>query len=73
MAGERRLDRDLGGLEVTDLTDQHDVRILPQERPQGGREVEADRLLHLHLIDPDQLELDGVLGGHDVDLRAVDP
>ena len=42
MAGERRLDRDLGGLEVADLADQDDVRILAEKRAQRGGEVEAD-------------------------------
>ncbi len=50
-AGERGLDSDLGGFEVADLTDQDDVRILPQERAQGRGEVQADLLVHLHLVD----------------------
>src|SRR5205823_4709832 len=40
VAGEGRLDGDLRGLEVADLADQDDVRILPQERTKGGGEVE---------------------------------
>ena len=51
VAGERGLDRDLGGLEVANLADHDDVRVLPQERAQRGREVEPDVLVHLHLVD----------------------
>ena len=71
VAGQGRLDRDLGGLEVSDLTDHDDVRILPQEGAQGGREVEPDLLVHLDLVDAGQVEFDRVLGGDDVDLRAL--
>ena len=42
VARERGLDRDLGRLEVADLADEDDVRVLPQERAQRGREVQAD-------------------------------
>ena len=35
--GERGLDRDLGGLEVADLADHDDVRVLPQEGAQAHR------------------------------------
>ena len=66
MSGERRFDGDLRGLEVTDLADQDDVRILPKERPQCGREIQADGFLHLHLIDPRQIEFHRILGRHDV-------
>ena len=31
-----------------------------------GREVEADLVMHLHLIDAHQVELDRILGGRDV-------
>ena len=72
VAGERRLDRDLRGLEVADFADEDDVRVLTQEAAQRGGEVEADVLAHLHLVDAHQVELDRVLGGHDVRLGRVD-
>ena len=59
MAGERRLDGDLGGLEVADLADHDDVGVLPQERAQRRGEVQPDVLVHLHLVDAGQVELDG--------------
>src|SRR5687767_7420910 len=49
---ERGLDGDLCGLEVTDLTDEDDVRILTKERAKGGGKVQSDLLFHLDLIDP---------------------
>ena len=45
VAGERRLDRDLGGLLVADLADQDDVRRLAQHRAQDALEVEPDPVL----------------------------
>ena len=66
VAGERRLDGDLGGLEVADLADHDDVGILAQEGAQGVGEVEPDVLVDLHLVDADQVVLDGILGGGDV-------
>ena len=35
VAGQRGLDRDLGGFLVANLADQHDVRILAQDRRAG--------------------------------------
>src|SRR5205085_9050170 len=42
-----------------------------EERAQGGCEVQTDLLLHLHLIDGGQVELDGVFRRHDVRLQRV--
>ena len=53
------LTRDLGGLEVANLADHDDVRVLPQERAQRGGEVEADVLVHLHLVDAGRLNSTG--------------
>src|SRR5438105_4813507 len=71
MSGQRRFDRDLRRLEVADLTDQNDVRVLPEERSQRGGEVQSDRLFHLHLIDAGQIEFDRIFGGHDVDFGRI--
>ena len=70
VAGERGLERDLGGLEVADLADHDDVGVLAQEGAQRRREVEPDVLVHLHLVDADEVELDRVLGGRDVGARS---
>ena len=72
MAGERCLHRDFRRLEVPDLADHDDVGILPEEGPQGGGEVEPDVLVHLDLVDPVEVELDGILGRTDVRRALVE-
>ncbi len=73
VAGERRLDGDAAGLQIPDLADHDDVRVLPQERPQRRGERQADLVAHQHLVDPHQVVLDRVFGGHDVGFDRVDP
>ncbi len=72
MAGQRRLDRDLRRLEVANLANEDDVRVLTQEGPQRRCEIEADVLPHLDLVHADEVELHRILGGHDVGLGGVD-
>ena len=64
------LTRDFGGFEVADLADHDDVGVLPQERAQGHREVQADLVVHLHLVDAVQVVLDRIFGGADVGARS---
>ena len=71
VAGEGGLDRDFRGFKIADFADQNDVWVLAQEGAQGGREIQADLLLHLHLVHASQLELNRVLGGHDVGIGLV--
>ena len=63
---ERRLNRDLRGLAIANLADQHDVGILPHDRPQRRREGESGFLVHLHLHDARQPVLDRILDRDDV-------
>ena len=70
MAGERGLDGDAAGLQVADLADHDDVRVLPQERLQRRGEGQPDLGPHLHLVDAHQVVLDRVLRRHDVDVDA---
>ena len=72
VTGERRLDRDLRRLVVADLTDEDDVGVRPQDRPQRGGEVQARLVVDLHLVDAREPVLDRVLDGDDVDLGLVD-
>ena len=51
VAGESGLDGDFSGFKVSDFADQNDVGILAQEGSQGSGKVQADLLLHLHLVD----------------------
>ena len=72
MARQRRFDGNLGSLEVPDLADEDDVGVLAEEASESGGEVEADLLARLDLVDPRKVELDRVLGRHDVHLGGVD-
>ena len=55
------------GFIVTDLTHQHHIRVLPQDRPQGGREREPGLFVHLHLHDATEAVLHRVFDRDDVD------
>ena len=66
VTGERRLDRDLRGLEVADLAHQHHVRVLAQHRAQRAGEGEADLVVDLDLADAGQLDLHRVVDRDDV-------
>ena len=70
---ERRAEGDLHRFLVADFADEDDVRVLTQEAAQRGGEVEADVLADLHLVDAKEVELDRVLGRHDVRVGRVDP
>src|SRR5699024_3551793 len=70
--GEGCLDGDLRGLVVTDLTEQHDVRVGAQDGAQRAGERQAGLRVHLDLVDAGQAVLDRVLDGDDVDLRLGD-
>src|SRR5690606_13836254 len=71
VAGERRLDRDLRGLEVSNLADHDDVGVLAKERAQRHREVKPDVIVHLHLVDAGQVVLHRVFRGADVGVGLV--
>ena len=51
VTGERGLDRDVDGLGVADLTDQDDVGVLTQDRPQRAGEGQPALRVDLHLVD----------------------
>ena len=69
--GERRLDRDLGRLQVAGLADQDLVRVLPEDRPQAGGEGHADLGVDRHLDQAVDVVLDRLLGGDDLVLDLV--
>ena len=70
MARERRLHRNLGRLHVADLAHQDPVGILPQNRPQAGREGVADLRVDRHLHDAVDVVFHGVFRGDQL-LRDV--
>src|SRR5882757_6607550 len=67
---QARLHSDLRGLEVTDLTDHDDVRVLTQNGTQSAGEGHLNLRVHLRLPDAVDVVLDRILDGHDV-LRVV--
>ena len=73
MSGQARLYGDLGGLEVADLADHHDVGILAQDGAQAAREGHFDLGVDLRLADAVDVILDRILDGHHVAGVVVDP
>ena len=71
VAGQSSLYPDFRRFEVADLADENDIGVLAEEGAQRGGEVQADLLLHLHLVDATELKLDGIFRGHDVGIDRV--
>ena len=72
MAGERRLNRDLGRLEIARLAHHDAVRVLAQKRTERAREGEADRFVHRHLHDAFEIVFDRFLRGEQLRIDRVD-
>ena len=72
VSGERRLDGDLRGLAVADLSHQHHIGVLPQDRAQRRCEGEPGLLLHLHLDDAGHPVFHRVFDRDDVHALALD-
>ena len=70
MAGKTGLHRDARGLEVTNLADEHDVRVLTKNGAQRSRERETLRVDHLNLGNAGDLVLHRVFDRDDVDLAG---
>ena len=66
MPGKSGFDTNLGSLEIPDLTNHDDIRVLTQKGAQSGSKVQADILMHLHLIDTGKVELYRILGSGNV-------
>ena len=64
--GQRRLDRDLGRLQVAGLAHQDLVGVLAEDRPQAVGERHADVGVDRHLDQALDLVLDRLLGGDDL-------
>ena len=67
VAGERSVDGHLSRLFVANLTDQDDIRIVPQEAPQAAGKIQPDAVIDLHLADAFQVVLDGIFDGQNLD------
>ncbi|MDR8938901.1 hypothetical protein FEP65_05820 [Burkholderia multivorans] len=66
MAGLRGLDGDVGRFGIADLADHDDVRILPQQRAQRGREREAGFFRDADLVDAVELDFGRIFDRADV-------
>jgi len=65
------LDSDLCGLEITNLTDHHDVGVLSKNCAQATSKCHIDLCVDLRLPDPVDEVLDWVLDGHDISAVVV--
>ncbi len=72
VAGLRRLDGDLGGLEVADLADHDDVGVLAQEGAQRRGEGQAHLVVDVDLVDAGQVDFRRILGRGDVAILGVE-
>ncbi|VFT30633.1 Uncharacterised protein [Pseudomonas aeruginosa] len=72
MPGLRRLDGDLGGLQVADLADHDHIRVLAQEGAQRLGEVHALARIDVDLVDAFQVDLHRVFGGGNVDVGGIE-
>ena len=72
MTGQGRLYGDLGRGQVANLPHQDDVGGTAQHGLQDAREAEPNAIGHLHLVDASDVVLDGILGGDDLDVGAVE-
>ena len=73
MAGKGRAYGDVGGLEITDLTNHDDVGILAHDVAQAGGKGETDLRVHVNLVDALHLVLNWVFDRDDLTVGDVDP
>ncbi len=73
VTGQRGLNGDTAGFQVTHLTDHDDIRVLTHDGAQCPGEVQADGRLDLNLIDALELILDRVFDGDDLALGGIEP
>ena len=71
VTSERCLNGNFSGFGVTDLTHENNVRRLTEHGADDAGEVEADGVLHFHLIDSGEIVLDGIFSGDDFLVRLV--
>ena len=71
MAGQGGLHRDGRRFVISHLTDEDDVRVLTQERAQGGIKRQPDVRSHVDLGEPLEAVFHRILGGHQVDVFLV--
>ena len=65
VAGQRGLNRNFGGLGIANLTDHHDVGVVPQDRAQAARKGETLFLVDRNLQNAGHLVFDRVFNRDD--------
>ena len=71
VTGQRCLDRNLGGLEVSNFADQDGVRVLSKEGPKQLPEGQFLIDVHLTLDQPIDVIFDRVFRGQDLSIRRI--
>ncbi|EKD38367.1 MAG: hypothetical protein ACD_75C00760G0002 [uncultured bacterium] len=71
MACHGGLDGDLRSIDIPDLTNHNDIRILTEKRLQRCGEGHPHFLVDVDLIDTLEIEFDWILGGEDFNILAV--
>ena len=71
VTGQGGLDGDFRGFQIANLTHQHHVGVLSENRSQRGCEGETGLFVHLDLDDAGQPVLDGILHRDDVDTLGL--
>ena len=72
VARQGRMDGDLRRLEIADLADHDDVRILPDDGAQSAGERQSDLRPDGDLVDPFELVFHGIFDRDDLLLRHID-
>src|SRR5450830_297423 len=71
MAGLCGFDGDVGGLQIADLANHDDVRILAQEGAQRYREAQPGAFVDVDLVDAGQVDFHRIFYGGDIGVRLV--
>ena len=73
MAGVGCFERDFRGLFISDLADQHHVRVLPEQGSQNNGKCSVHGLVDLGLVHEIENLLDWVFDGNEIDVRTRIP
>src|ERR1700687_5262930 len=68
---QRRLNRDVSCLIISDFTHENNVGRWPQHGPNDAREIQSDLMFHFHLIHAGQIVFDGLPRRYDLSIRPV--
>ena len=71
MAGLGGFNGDVGGFQVSDLTDHNNIRILAQEGSECGSKRQTLFLIDVDLVDARQVNLGRILGRRNVHIFRV--